>query len=356
MAKQTRQHVKQILLLVRRSNGDVLLASPLIQHLHAYYPEVAIDLLVNADTLGMANALPLVRYVIPYTKAWQTLRLRQYDLAISLTTTDSSVLYARLAGKTAISAVDTEPHKAWWKRWLLSGSYSLDKQRHVLHNNLQALQLLKIPQGQIIPQVSVKPAALVRVQALLQQRSIERFVIFHPSTQYAYKVYPEALRQQLLMQLAALGMPIIITGAKTPLDLQIKATLTDLPAHIHDLIGETSLDEYIALSSLALAYIGGDTLNMHIAAAQDKQVFAIFGSTLLPVWSPWCNALQHAASVSQPQQTYGNITVFQAALPCVPCGKAGCNDDHGRSECLYQIPPDRISTAVQQWLSSRASG
>jgi heptosyltransferase-3 len=120
---------------------------------------------------------------------------------------------------------------------------------------------------------------------------------------------------------------------------------------VYDLIGETSLDEYIALSSLSLAYVGGDTLNMHIAAAQNKRVFAIFGPTLLKVWSPWSNALQQAASVSQPLQTYGNITLWQAAMPCVPCGQAGCDNRHGKSECLYQIDPAIITAEVSAWLN-----
>ena len=49
---------------------------------------------------------------------------------------------------------------------------------------------------------------------------------------------------------------------------------------------------YFALSELSLAYIGMDTLNMHIAAAQNKRIFAIFGPTNLTMWSPWSNELK----------------------------------------------------------------
>lgn len=357
--------IKRILVIIRRSNGDVLLASPLLQHLCEHYTGAAIDLLVNDDTLGIARALPHVRQIHAYSYGWKKLprwqRLRaelrlmrrlfrQYDLAISLTTTDSSVLYALLSGRHSISAVDAEGRKSWWKQHLLDGVYRLDQGQHVILNNLQALALLGIAQGRVEPKVCFSPQALASVQATLQAQGIGQFLIFHPSAQYAYKVYPEPLRHALLEQLATLGIPIVVTGAKTPLDLQIKATLPTLP-HVHDLIGATSLDEYIALSSLALAYVGGDTLNMHIAAAQGKRVFAVFGPTLLPVWSPWCNDLQRAATVSQPSQTYGNITLFQAAMPCVPCGQAGCDNRHGNSECLYRIDPAIIMAAVSHWLA-----
>jgi heptosyltransferase-3 len=57
-----------------------------------------------------------------------------------------------------------------------------------------------------------------------------------------------------------------------------------------------------------------------------------------------CNATR-----SQPQQTYANITVFQADMPCVPCGQTGCDNTHGRSECLSRIDPSVIFAAVSVW-------
>lgn len=358
--------VKQILVIVRRSNGDVLLSSALLQPLRDHYAGVSIDLLINDDTLGIATALPSIRHIYCYSYAWKTLpwwtRLRQhvgliqqlwrrYDLAISLTTTDSSVLYARLAGRKAISLIESQARKNWWKQRLLDAYYYLEPAQHIILNHLQVLNVLQIPQSNRVTRVQYSAAALQRVQAKLQARGISRFLIFHPSAQYAYKMYPDALRQPLLHQLNDLGIAIVVTGANAPLDLQIKATLPELD-NLYDFIGETSLDEYIALSHLASAYVGGDTLNMHIAAAQDKPIFAIFGPTLLPIWSPWHNALQTAATHSQAQQTYGNISIFQADMPCVPCGKAGCDDQHGRSECLYRINPALISTAVSNWMNN----
>lgn len=356
---------KHILIIIRRSNGDVLLASPLLQHLAAHYPGASIELLVNDDTLGIAKALQPVQRIHVYSYQWKKLplgqRLRQqialirqlwqrYDLAISLTTTDSSVLYARLFGRQAISAVDAEPRKSGWKKQLLTGYYTLDPHQHVVLNNLQALRPLGIPLSTVECQVHYTPQAKAAMLEKLRAHGIERFIIFHPSAQYGYKIYPENLRHQLLAHLHRLGLAIVVTGASTALDHHIKAALPTL-ARVYDFIGATSLDEYIALSDLALAYVGGDTLNMHIAAAQNKRIFAIFGPTLLPLWSPWSNALQRAATVSQAAQTYGNITVFQATLPCVPCGQAGCNNQHGDSECLTQIDPGRIAAAVRDWLS-----
>ena len=110
---------------------------------------------------------------------------------------------------------------------------------------------------------------------------------------------------------------------------------------------------FFALSKLSLGYIGMDTLNMHIAASQNKRVFAIFGPTNLKMWSPWSNQLKLSATKDQPKQTYGNITVFQANMPCVACGKAGCDNNHGNSDCLDNIDPATISKEVESWIKSR---
>jgi len=93
-----------------------------------------------------------------------------------------------------------------------------------------------------------------------------------------------------------------------------------------------------------------DTLNMHIAASQDKNIFAIFGPTILSTWSPWSNKLQTNSHINQPKQTYDKITIFQANMPCVACGLSGCDNSHGKSECLEKISPKIIFEEVKNWL------
>lgn len=361
---------KRILIIVRRSNGDVLLAAPLLARLAAHYPQAHLDLLVNDDTAAIAKALQPVHQIHVYRNGWRKLgfwpRLRavlglwrklwrQYDIAISLTTTDSSTLLARIAAPCAISAVDAQTHKSWWKKRLLTGHYQLDPQQHIILNNMQGLHTLGIPLQTPQLRSHYSEQAKQQVAQRLHTLGIEQFIIFHPAARFAFKTYPKALRHELLTQLSGLGIAIVVTGGNSAWDLQIKAELLQLP-HVHDFIAELNLDEYIALSDRALAYVGGDTLNMHLAAAQDKRIFAIFGPTLLNVWSPWSNALGHGTSHSQALQHYGNVTVFQADMPCVPCGKAGCLHDHGKSDCLLRIDPRMIYAEVKHWLETVQKG
>ena len=64
------------------------------------------------------------------------------------------------------------------------------------------------------------------------------------------------------------------------------------------------------------------------------------------------NDQKTAASENRPIQTYGKITIFQSSLPCVACGKAGCNDNNQRSECLYTIDPGKIFKHIEKYISN----
>ena len=54
---------KTILIIIQRSNGDVFLSASLIQNLQQSFQPDAIDLLVNDDTLPIAQTLPFIRQI-----------------------------------------------------------------------------------------------------------------------------------------------------------------------------------------------------------------------------------------------------------------------------------------------------
>jgi heptosyltransferase III len=350
---------RNILIIIQRSNGDVLLSETLINSLYENFNSPKIDLLVNDDTSKVAELLSNVSNVHQFSyrnkqsNRWlQERRLissiyRKYDLSINLTASDRSVIYAILSSKYSISAIEKNNIKSWWKKILLSDFYYFDSRRHILLNNLESLNLLKIQFSKIQQSPNVTSSVVARMQKKLKNNGIKDFVIFHPSSQYTYKIYPAKLRNELLGYLSNLGLSIIVTGSKSMIDIEIKKELPNLP-NLLDLIGETSLEECFALNKLSSAYIGMDTFNMHIAAGLNKRIFAICGPTNLNMWSPWSNNLQRGTSINAPVQTYGNITIFQANLPCVACGKAGCND-LGKSDCLNHINPKTITEKIKKW-------
>ena len=351
---------KKILIIIQRSNGDVFLSISLINEIYKHYQSPQIDLLVNDDTYPLAKLLPNINFVHHFSykkkrnKRWKqekaifTSIFKRYDLSINLTASDRSVIYALLAGKKTISAVESENKKSWWKKILLTYHYFFDSEKHILLNNLEPLNCLKINHSNTQKSVFLSNKIIDNVKKKLNKKGIKEFVIFHPSAQYKYKIYNQFLRDELFTFLSSLGPSIVITGSNNKIDSEIKLNLPSLP-NVFDFIGETTLEEYFALSSLSIAYIGMDTLNMHIAASQNKRIFAIFGPTNVSMWSPWSNQLELSAKDNMPIQTYGNVTIFQANMTCVACGKAGCDDNHGNSDCLDNINPKTIFNEIEDW-------
>ena len=350
---------KKIIIIIQRSNGDVLLSSSLIKALYEHYETPQIDLLVNDDTISVAKLIPFIKNIYTFSydlkqeSRWKQEKnlilkiYKKYDLSINLTSSDRSIFYALMAGKKSISAVENDNRKSWWKKILLTHYYYFNNFKHILINNLEPLNLLNINFDNIQTHIEVSSEANLNVNKKLEAFNVSDFVIFHPSTQYNYKIYPQNLRDSLLSALSKLGISILITGSNNSIDLDIKKNLPSLP-NVMDLIGETSLEELFSLSKLSLGYIGMDTLNMHIAASQNKRIFAIFGPTNLRMWSPWSNQLRLSATQDKPIQTYGNVTIFQADMPCVACDKAGCNNN-GNSDCLDNIDPEAVFNEVEDW-------
>jgi len=350
---------KKILIIIQRSNGDVFLSTSLIKKIYEFYDSPQIDLLVNDDTYNTASLLPHICniHIFSYERKAenrykQEVQLlfkifRKYDLSINLTSSDRSCLYAISSSKKSISVVEKDLKKSWWKKRLLTDYYHYDSSKHILIQNLTALNILSIQSDNILQSIDIKSEAYNSIKNKLEKRGIKDFIIFHPSAQYEYKVFPKNLRDELLSNLCNLGFSIVVTGAKNKIDLRIKEELPSLK-NLFDFIGDTSLEECFALSELSIAYIGMDTLNMHIAASQNKRVFAIFGPTNLKAWSPWSNQLKKSATIDMPIQTYGNITIFQADMKCVACGRSGC-EDSGKSLCLNNISPKLIFEEFMKW-------
>lgn len=353
----------KILIIIQRSNGDVFYSLNLINQLFISFNKPQIDILVNDDTYEVAKLLSHIEniFVFSYKKKknnkWsQELNIirnifRRYDLSINLTASDRSVLYSVLASGRSVSSIEKNNRKSWWKKILLDKFYFFDDKKHILLNNLEPLNLLKINYNKVQTSINISKKIVFKTKNMLNEMGIKDFIIFHPSAQYSYKIYPEHLRNKLLYKLNDLGLPILITGTNNEIDTEIKKQLPSL-SNIIDMIGKTSLEEYFALSYLSRAFIGMDTLNMHIASSQNKRIFAIFGPSKLSAWSPWSNDIQQSAKYDKPIQTYGNITIFQADMPCVACGKAGCDNSHGKSDCLYNINPQLIFNEVKNWLKN----
>jgi heptosyltransferase-3 len=100
-----------------------------------------------------------------------------------------------------------------------------------------------------------------------------------------------------------------------------------------DLSGTLDLKQLGALIAGARAFIGVDSVPMHIAAALGTPTVALFGPSGDIEWGPW-------------QVPHRIVTT---PYPCRPCGQDGCGGSK-ISDCLMTITPGQVLAALDDLL------
>jgi heptosyltransferase-3 len=347
--------MKRILVVATRQIGDVLLTTPLIRAAKARWPDARIDVLGFAGTLGMLRGNPDISELIeaPGRLGWSgTVSLvrrlwRRYDLALVTQPGDRAHLMAWVAGRQRSGIIPEHGGSNWWKRALLAHSVQSAGDRGQVHVVVEKLALLApwVEAMAVKPPLAVPPGAPLPpdIQGALRPGCV---VVQAPSM-WAYKQWPLPHFRELAAQLLARGVQVALTGSAAARDQECVAALLDLgnPPQLLNAAGRLDFNQLVTLFNQAALYIGPDTSVSHLAAGCGVPTLAIFGPTNPMRWAPWTG--DSGAPVhwlrSTPSQTVGNVTVLQGSQPCVPCGRAGC-DDHrqSRSDCLVSITPARV--------------
>lgn len=347
--------MKRILVVATRQIGDVLLTTPLIRAARERWPDAQIEVLGFAGTLGMLRGNPDVSLLIEspprlgWIGFWSLVRRlwRRYDLALVTQPGDRAHLIGWLAAGQRSGVIPEQGASSWWKKALLQHVVHGAGDRGEVHVVAEKLALLDPWRDDAAGQPAVvvpAPAALPQdLQAQLQPGA----VVLHAPSMWPYKQWPLTHFRTLAAALLAQGRQVILTGSGGARDQECVAALRDLapPPRLLDVSGRLDFNQLAALFGQAALYIGPDTSVTHLAAATGLPVIAIFGPTNPMRWGPWPVRPQTRALFERSTllQATGNVSLLQGGLPCVPCGRAGCEDHlQSRSDCLVAITPERV--------------
>jgi len=149
----------------------------------------------------------------------------------------------------------------------------------------------------------------------------------------ASKRWPAAYYADLAKQQIAQGKEVWLFGS--PKDKLVSDQIqSKVNGKCIDLCGKTSLAEAIDLLSVANAVVSNDSGLMHIAAALDRPLVAIYGSTD-PGFTP-----PNAA----------NVEIIQSDLPCSPCFRRECPLKH--HDCMKLLDPAQVVAMLDKVVAS----
>ena len=342
---------KQILVIVTRRIGDVLLTTPLIRSLRRTWPEAVIDMLVFAGTEGILANNPDIDQVITVAQrptVMEHLRLmrrlwRSYDIALSTMSSDRPTLYARIAAKYCAGEVNAG-NKHRWKKMLLSHSVQTDDiNTHTVLMHLKLADVLGVPRShEVVVAWQAGDEAAVR-QAIPFDPDTQAYAVLHVYPMYVYKAWRHDAWVELANWLNGHGIRVVLTGGGSAEEVaNVRELLALMPQDTVDVAGKLNFSGVAYLLSRARAYIGPDTVVTHLAAAVGTPTVALFGPSNPVKWGPWPKGYAEDRNPYEMKgtQRVNNVVLLQGTGDCVPCMEEGCERHIASlSDCLQKLRP-----------------
>lgn len=353
----------RILIIKSRHIGDVLLTAPLVATLRLRHPHAHIAALVKPGTEAMLQDHPgldeLLLFpkrshgegLLTYFRRWSgwvlDLRRRRFDWCINTTEGDRGILTGFLAGAGRRTGVMRPKDRKAWRRLLLTEPLDLvPGTRHTVVRNLDLLDSAGPVSRRV--ELAFGPDDRQRVEQLLTAAGWDGtspLVQVHPTSRWFFKCWTDAGMARAIDHLQERGLTVVLTSAPDRRELDKAAAIRALCRRPPiDLGGKLTLKQNAALTARCRLFFGVDTAPMHMAAALDVPVVAIFGPSGAFDWGPWPN---HWAGETTPYPQRGGVqpspphVVIQKDWPCVPCGRDGC-DGSKVSDCLERLAPEEV--------------
>lgn len=338
------QQVSDILLVRLRSLGDAILTLPLIEALHNWRPDLRQSVLIEAPFADVFRHHPAVHETIALPRgsgnpgrarlqAILEIRKHRFPAVINLHGGTTSMMFAVTSG--ARLRIGQESHRGSWlysecvppstEIW---GRQSL----HTVEHQLSLLRWLDIPFSDAKSALYVSPSARSRISDRLAKTGLSEFLLIQPTATLRTKQWAPSNFSKLADLLSSnYRTPVIFTAA--PHEKPVLDLIERTAQRRHTYWSDLSLIDLFALIEKCRLFVGCDSGPAHAAAALNKPVVAVWGSSNLKAWHPWNTAYE----------------AVRSDLPCMPCPGYTCTA-FGEPKCILDIPVSRVAEACDRML------
>ena len=353
--------MKQFLVIQTAFLGDAVLATAVLEKLHAFHPDAAIDMVVRKGNEGLFDGHPFLRTVFIWDKRTNKtgnlfaligrLRKTRYDHIINCQRFFSTGLMTLLARADEKIGYDKNPLSFFFSRTVkhvipttdTSGlpagrDKDVGDERHEV-DRLNALiehitdrrpptrrgETQVGAYGKSRPMPKLYPTG--KDQEAIARLSLREYVCIAPASVWFTKQWPEKKWVDLIKRLPV-EPRVLLIGATDDMSLCERIARDSGRGDV--LAGKLSLLGTAALMQSARMNYVNDSAPLHIASAMNAPVTAIFCSTV-------------PAFGFGPLRENGRVAETMEILDCRPCGLHGhkaCPQGHFRcTNIIVQVPP-----------------
>lgn len=317
--------------------GDMVMAQTLFKLLKQTHADVSIDVVAPPSTFSLLARMPEVRQAFKLSVGHGGLqlkvryalgkRLRQekYEQAIVLPNSWKSALvpfFARIPKRTG--------WRGEWRYGLLNDVRTLNKEKLPLM--IQRFCALGLLVSETLPEKLAWPKLCIDEENQKALMEKFRFTQSHvlaicPGAEYGpSKRWPPEFFAEVAKDCLKKGGQVWILGGSKDQEVAEKIQVL-CDQQCMNFVGQTALPDAVDLLGMASVVLTNDSGLMHIAAAVDVPVVAVYGSTS-PDFTP---PLSH------------KVKVLSLKLACSPCFERTCR--FGHYHCLTQLLPKQVLEA-----------
>jgi heptosyltransferase-2 len=319
----------------------MVMAQSLFKTLKRQDPQVEIDvvapgwsepLLARMPEVDRTHPLAVSHGKLDFSVRWglgRRLRQQHYDQAIVLPRSAKSALVPWLAGIPRRTG-----YRGEHRYGLINDMRLLDRSRHYRTVD-RFVALAELSRGTLTTPPPQPRLSSIKDQQTAAMRAFDVYQNSGPvlslcaGAEYGpAKRWPSQYFGGLARQYLGLGWRVWLLGSGK--DAKITAEIRELAPGAVDLAGRTSLDQAIDLLAASDVVVSNDSGLMHVAAAADTAVVALYGSS-----DP-----QYTPPLSDEAQ------VIYRGLDCSPCFAREC--PLGHLNCLHGITVEAVANAVSQ--------